>query len=353
LANTTVRTIANITPKIITVQAIGTDKTYDGTTSDVVSLISNGVLAQDMSNVQFNAMSAFTNKNVGVGKDVVVSNINATGSSSGNYKLSSSSAKAYATVTAKNITVMAAGSNKVYDGSISDVVILSSDGVISGDSVKFDNTSAVFGDKNVGTDKVITVTGIKLSGTDAKNYSYNANTVTNASITPKGLTVMAVGQNKIYDGNTTDAVSLSSSGVVKGDNVSFTNTAATLDSKNVGINKVVTVTGISALGTDALNYTVSNSMATTKATVTPLSISVIATASSKNFDGNKTAVVSLQTNDLIAGDTLSFASTSANFVNSAVGDNKVVKVSGIKTVGIDAANYKLVKTSVTTTGAID
>jgi filamentous hemagglutinin family protein len=356
LNSTTASTTASISQKSITVQAIGVDKIYDGTTSDVVNLSSNGVLAQDMSNVQFNAVSVFTNKNVGVGKAVVVSNINATGSSSGNYKLSSSSANAYATVTAKNITVAADGSDKVYDGSTTGAVTLSSNGVISGDTVNFANSSALFGDKNVGTGKVVTVSGISLSGTDARNYSYNANTVTsgsgNASITIKNIAVTATGSNKVYDGTTTDVVNLASSGIVKGDSVSFTNIAATLDSKNVGIGKVVTVTGIGALGTDALNYSVSNTTATTKANVTPLSISVIATGTNKNFDGNTKDAVTLQTNGMIAGDALSFASTSAKFASSAVGVNKVVTVYGVNTLGVDAANYRVINKTVTTTATI-
>jgi hypothetical protein len=356
LNNTTASTTASIAQKVITVQAIGTDKIYDGNTSDQVNLSSSGVLVQDMGNVQFSAVSAFANKNVGVGKAVAVSNIISTGSSAGNYKLSNSSVTAYATVTAKNITVTAAGSNKVYDGSTSDVVTLGSNGLVSGDTVNFTASNAFFSDKNVGTGKVVTVSGINLSGADAKNYSYNANTVTsgsgNANITPKTIAVTATGSNKVYDGTTNDVVSLASSGIVKGDSVSFTDTAATFASKNVGIGKAVAVTGISVIGTDALNYNLSNTTATTRATVKPLSISVVATGNNKNFDGTTNASVTLQTNGMITGDSLSFASTSAKFASSAVGVNKVVAVSGISTSGADAANYVVINKNVSTMATI-
>jgi len=349
-------TTASIAQKVITVQALGADKTYDGNTSDTVTLSSSGVLTQDLSNLQFSAASAFTNKNVGVGKAVTVSNISASGSMAGNYKLSNSSTTAYATVTAKNITVAAAGSNKVYDGTTADVVTLSSNGVVSGDTVNFASNSALFSDKNVGVGKVVTVSGISLTGTDAKNYSYNANTVTsgsgNANITAKSIAVTAIGSNKVYDGTTTDVVSLASSGIVKGDSVSFTNSAATLDNKNVGVAKVVTVTGISALGSDARNYTLSSTTATTKATVTPLSISVVATGTNKTYDGTTNDAVTLQTTGMIAGDSLSFASTSAKFASSTVGVNKVVTVSGVSTLGADAANYTVVNKTVTTLASI-
>ena len=147
-------------------------------------------------------------------------------------------------------------------------------------------------------------------------------------------------------------VSLASSGIVKGDSVSFINTAATFDSKNVGIGKAVTVTGISVIGTDALNYNLSNTTATTKASVTPLSISVVATGTNKNFDGTTNDAVTLQTNGMITGDSLSFASTSAKFASSAVGVNKVVTVSGVSTLGVDAANYIVVNKSVKTMATI-
>ncbi len=352
LSSTVASTIANITPKIITVLASGTDKVYDGNTSDVVSLSSSGVLTQDLSNVLFTGASAFTNKNVGVGKVVAVSNISASGSQSGNYKVTNSTATAYATVTAKSIVVDATGSDKVYDGTTKDVVSLSSDGVVSGDTVKFASTSAVFSDKNVAEEKAVTVSGITLSGTDARNYVANTSAFSTASITPKSIAVTATGGSMVYDATLNALVTLAGSGVVKGDAISFTSATALMDNKNVGVGKLVTVSGISALGSDALNYQLSNTSATAKTTVTPLLITVTATGKDKTFDGTTTDTVSLQSLGVIDGDTLSFTSTSAKFSNNAVGVDKVVTVSGVSAIGADAANYKLVNKTATTWATI-
>ena len=352
LNSTTASTTASIAQKIITVQAMGADKTYDGNTSDLVSLSSSGVLAQDLGNVQFNAASAFTTKNVGVGKVVAVRDISASGSQSGNYKVSNSSATAYATVTAKTIVVEATGGDKVYDGTTKNVVSLNSDGLVSGDTVKFASASAVFSDKNVANDKLVTVSGISLSGKDAGNYAYNASALSTADITPKSITVTAIGQNKVYDATLNAAVTLASSGLVKGDSVTFTSAAALMDNKNVGTGKLVTVNGIGALGSDALNYQLSNTSAIANATVTPRLITVTATGNDKTFDGSTTDTVSLQSLGVIAGDSLSFASTSAKFANSAVGVNKVVTVSGVIDLGADAANYTVVNKTVTTMATI-
>ena len=60
---------------------------------------------------------------------------------------------------------------------------------------------ATFADKNVGTAKPVSVSGIAISGPDAGNYSSNTTTSAAADITARTLTVTATGQNKVYDGH--------------------------------------------------------------------------------------------------------------------------------------------------------
>ncbi len=343
---------ASITPKIITVLAIGTDKVYDGSTSDVVTLSSAGLLLQDVPNVLFNGAAAFSNKNVGVGKSVAVTNISASGSQSGNYQLKSTTATAYATVTAKAIVVAATGIDKVYDGSTNDLVMLSSNGLVSGDTVSFASASALFGDKNAGIDKLVTVSGITLSGKDAGNYSYNSAALSSADITPKIIAVTATGGSMVYNAKLNAPVTLASNGVLKTDRLSFTAVNALMDNKNVGIAKLVTVSGISALGVDAGNYLLSNSTAMTTAKVTPLRITVIAAGIDKVYDGLTSAPVNLQSLGVIAGDILGFTASSANFANSVIGVNKAVTLSGVSALGADAGNYSVINKTVTTSATI-
>jgi len=352
LNNVTASTSANITPKQITVVASGTDKVYDGGTSDTVSLSSTGVLLQDMDKVVFNGSAAFNNKNVGVGKSVTVSNISASGSQAANYSLKTSSATAIASVRAKTIVVNANGSDKVYDGSSKSAVSLVSADVISGDVVNFVSASASFSDKNVANNKLISVAGISLSGKDAANYLANNSANSTASITPLSLTVVATGSSMVYNGSLNTGVTLTSNGVIKGDSISFTKDSALLDSKNVGGGKLVTVTGITSLGSDASNYSLNNTQALTTATVTPLLIGVTATGANKVFDGTSSETVNLQSTGVISGDAIAFTSTSAKFTNSLVGLNKSVAVSGISASGEDALNYKLANKTTSTTGTI-
>jgi hypothetical protein len=205
---------------------------------------------------------------------------------------------------------------------------------------------------------VITATGISLSGKDAANYSLsttanaNASTTALADITAKSIGVTAVGGTMVYNASLNAPITLSSTGVIKGDIVSFTDDTALLNNKNVGIGKPVVVSGISILGRDATNYALSNTTALTKATVTALPISVLATANSKTFDNKTDVGVNLQSLDLLTGDVLNFTSTSAKFSNAAIGANKLVTVSGVTATGADAANYKIISKTLKTLGAI-
>ena len=70
-------------------------------------------------------------------------------------------------------------------------------------------TSAAFSDKNVGTGKLVSVTGISLSGIDSGNYNLTSMTAsTTADITARAITVSAHGIDKPYDGNTAAAIAI-------------------------------------------------------------------------------------------------------------------------------------------------
>src|SRR5262249_56812557 len=95
-----------------------------------------------------------------------------------------------------------------YDGTTGATVTLSDDRV-SGDVFTDSYTSASFADKNVGTGKAVSVSGISITGTDAANYTFNTSVSTTANITARALTISATGINKVYDGTTGATVTLS------------------------------------------------------------------------------------------------------------------------------------------------
>src|SRR5262249_40470749 len=134
-------------------------KIYDGTTAAAIATRTlSGALAGDDVSLS-GGTATFASKTVGTAKTVTASGLSLSGTSAANYQLASSSATATANITARPLTVSAAGVNKAYDGTTGATVTLS-DNRVSGDSLTDAYTSASFPDKNVGTAKTVSVSGI-------------------------------------------------------------------------------------------------------------------------------------------------------------------------------------------------
>src|SRR2546427_727981 len=106
--------------------------------------------------------ASFSDQNKGTGKTVSVSGISITGTDAGNYDLQNTPATTPANITPRPLTVTATGVNKVYDGNTSATVTLS-DNRVSGDSFAETYNTATFSDKNVGTGKTVSVSGIAIT----------------------------------------------------------------------------------------------------------------------------------------------------------------------------------------------
>src|SRR5207247_6344293 len=123
------------------------------------------------------------------------------------------------------------------------------------------------------------------------NYNLtNTTAATTASITRKDLTVTATGIDKIYNGNATATVTLATDKLAD-DSVTPAYAAASFGDKNVGAGKPVSVSGISISGPDAGNYNLTNTTATTAASITRIDVTVNATANNKIYDGTASAAV--------------------------------------------------------------
>jgi len=84
-------------------------------------------------------------------------------------------------VTARALSVTVTGVNKVYNGTTNATVTLA-DNRLAGDNLNTSYTSASFANKNVGTAKTVTVSGISLSGADAANYTANTTASSTANM---------------------------------------------------------------------------------------------------------------------------------------------------------------------------
>lgn len=219
----------------------------------------------------------------------------------GNYQFTQAAGNATAlSVGEANLTVTnLLVPDKVYDGTTNAPLDASNAGLagtLNSDSVTLVSSNAVgyFADKNVGTNKSVTVSGLALGGNAATNYTVVQPADVTGNITPAGLAVVGVtAANKYYDGTTVaplngTAVLL---GAVSGDDVSLitSNATASFADPNVGTGKPVTVTGYTVMGADAGNYTLAQPIGLTASILTPppefIGISMVAGYAQITFTG--------------------------------------------------------------------
>ncbi|MFO0957988.1 MAG: YDG domain-containing protein [Isosphaeraceae bacterium] len=176
LASTSVATTASIMPRAVAATGItALDKVYDGNTSvwlNAGGANLSGVVAGDTVGLDTTgAFGAFLTKGAGQAKAVGIGGLSLTGIDAGNYTLLPASATA--SVTPRGVTVSGViALDKVYDGTnvaSLDTSVASIQGVIAGDSVSLDTTASTgtFDDKNVNSDKAVTIDGLVLTGPDA------------------------------------------------------------------------------------------------------------------------------------------------------------------------------------------
>src|SRR5207245_10678529 len=129
----------------------------------------------------------------------------------GNYQLASTSAATTADITAATLMGSITGNSKTYDATTTATIATRTlNGVLGSENVSLVGGTATYADKNVGTGKSVTATGLSLSGADAGNYQLASTSAsTTADITARTLTVSATGVNKVYDGTTAAIVTLS------------------------------------------------------------------------------------------------------------------------------------------------
>jgi predicted DNA binding protein len=262
---------SQITPRPLTVAFTGIDRVYDGSTVASVNTgltVANGFVSGD--NLSVNRSAAFADKNVAydgannvTSKAVSITGVSLGGTDAANYSVAATGSTS-ATITPRVLNVAYTGINRVYDGGTVATVSTTDDRLLND---VFDiNRTASYANKNVGGAKVVSVSGVGLSNPfgvssiDATNYSVAATGSTTANITPRVLNVYYAGVNRVYDGGTVATVTTTDDRV-SGDVFDINRSAGYAD-KNVGLNKAVSVSGVTitdpsgANSIDAANYSV-------------------------------------------------------------------------------------------------
>jgi len=174
------------------------------------------------------------------------------------------------------------------------------------------------------------------------------------AIQGRGTTVLSVtgiaAVDKVYDGTsnaTLDTTGASLIGVWGDDDVTlnFSGGIGVFSDKDVGVDKTVTVSGLTLEGTDADNYTLTQPC--TSASITPRRLTVTGiVASDKPYDGTANATLDTSRAMLVGvvGDddvSLDKSCAVAAFIDEQAGSDKDVFLSGLTIQGTDAANYSL------------
>ncbi len=243
------------------------NKVYDGSANATLANVGtlSGVIGSDNVTLNASAVAAsFANKTAGLNKLVTIAGLTLGGTKAGNYTLTQPSA--LANITAAPLTISGVtANNKTYDrttaATLGGVATATLNGKVAGDAVTLNTAGATgtFTAPDAGANKPVVISGFTLSGNDAGNYTL-VQPAAQASITAKALGVTA-SPVKDYDGTT--AATLNSgnstlSGVIAGDTVAlnFSNVTATYNTKDVGTNKPVAVTGLALAGALAANYAI-------------------------------------------------------------------------------------------------
>jgi hypothetical protein len=243
-------------------------------------------------------------------------------------------------------------------------------GLLGDDTVTINKTDMIglFDDtnsdgKDVGTGKVVNVSGITLSGAQSGNYSVGQQATLTGDIERKTLTVSGLtASNKEYDGNkfaVIDTANLERDGLVVGDDVTMdsdtTKTFGTFGDANVGENKSITLTS-AYLGADVGNYTITDQATINVADIAAKVLTAVFKAADKVYDGMKTANATLfSISGMVGAETLTVSNVGSTFSDKNVDDDKTVTINSYTLVNGDneglASNYSLAMEDIQTANA--
>ena len=162
--------------------------------------------------------------------------------------------------------------NKTYDSDTTATLVYTGatfSGKVAGDDLTIEQTgTGTFAQEHVGTGITVNITNLSISGSDISNYSFTTTASTTANITAKALTATGItAENKTYDSNTSATLVYTSATLsqkIAGDDLTLVeNATGTFSQEHVGTGITVNITGLTLSGTDAVNYSFTNTASTT------------------------------------------------------------------------------------------
>jgi len=298
-----------VNPALLAVTAADGQRAY-GSTNPVLTVNYSGFVNQDTSSVLTGspALSTVATTNSPVGSYPILISQGNLGAS--NYSFAFSNGML--AVTVAPVAGQVAVADKTYDGTTNATISsLTLSGVMNGDNVTLSPGSAAFTNQNVGAAKTVIVTGLSLSGSLATNYVLGSSVlITNASIYPLPLTIMAVPDTRIYDG-TTDSAGIPdfNPALAGSDAPGFTQA---FDTPLIGMGKILTPAGLVNDGDGGSNYLYTYEPVGA-GEIDPAGLTITAESTNKfygqmlTFNGTEFVATGLVSSDTVTDATLSSA----------------------------------------------
>ncbi|MEI6575705.1 MAG: YDG domain-containing protein [Bacteroidota bacterium] len=356
-ANYTISYVTNLTgvinKKSVTVTALTDTKVYDRTIASSVIPTISGIIAPD--GLTATPTQTYDNYNAGTSKTLTPTALTGSlaisdGNSGNNYSVS------YVTntsgiITKKPITgTFTVSPTRIYNQTTASTILtMAPNDIITGDVVTMTGT-ATYNDKNVGTNKTVTLNGAVLGGTNASNYNLTGVPTVLANITVKTLTLSQfTADNKVYDGTTAAGGTGFADDRYSGDALTFQKTA-TFNTKNIGVSKAVNYTGIAILGgTDMNNYVLASSTGTAYANITAKPLTITSNDQVKCYGMTLSFVgTEFTTTTMATGETVSSVTLTSNGTSSGASPNTYPIVPSAPQ-GADFTNYNITYTNGTLT----
>ena len=366
LTSTSASATAHITAKPVTATLTADDKAYDGNATEPDAKLHCALpvgSAVGTDDVSCTASSGTFNSSQVTAANTVTATVALTGTTAGNYSLTSTSASATAHITAKPVTATLTADDKAYDGNATEPdaklhCALPAGSAVGTDDVSCTASSGTFNSSQVAAANTVTAT-VALTGTTAGNYSLSSTSASaTAHITAKPVTATLTADDKAYDGNATEPdaklhCALPVGSAVGTDDVSCTASSGTFNSSQVTAANTVTAT-VALTGTTAGNYSLTSTSASATAHITAVPVTPAIAADGKDYDGTVAAIIHCTVSGVLTGDTMNVTcSGTGSFADANAGIGKTVTSSDLALSGSASGNYVLSTTTAATTATIN
>lgn len=306
---------AIVKPKELIINFEAIQQHYNiNTTSVKLKLVNvDGYYTTD--NVMLDSYNAnFEDANVGTNKLVKINNIKLKGKDAFNYIAKAEDV--YGTILPCIYEYTASVNEKIYDGTSKAQIIFESNKLFN--IVSYD---AEFSDKNVGNNKIVILSNIKISN---PNFILE-NKVLKGNIIPKIINVSIIGKDKIYNNNNmieSDYEFENES--IFNEDIIYLEYSCLLKNINADINKDIYINNIKIIGRDKNNYKIGK-INLNKITVQKQKIQVDFYSIDKVYDSKEDAIVKYKEHKLSK-----IKSYKAIFYDKNIGTNKKIKITNIE-----------------------